>query len=295
MQLRHLKTFAAVADTLNFTRAAERVHLSQSSVTEQIQALEADLGVQLFDRSRRKLALTAAGRRLVDHAAELLRLANEAKLAVAGSTDLVAGSLAVGGLETLCTTRLPGLLAEFHRRHPAVEQTLRTGDSGGLAGWVRNGEVDVSFFFGPAPQGEPAVRSEKVAEDELLVIVPLGHRLAGRSEIGPGDLTDTAFLVTQPGCVYRRMFDEAFAATQPEQPKRLGEFSSIGSICGLVEAGLGCALVPRSAIAREPGRFAAVAWTGPSRTVPVTMMWRHRRSRPAAVAAFLATARECLV
>src|SRR5882757_7280417 len=90
MQLRHLKTFAAVASTLNITRAGEKVHLAQSSVTEQIQSLEADLGAPLFDRSRHRLRLTEAGRRLLEYAGDLLSLADEARSAVADAAGLVA-------------------------------------------------------------------------------------------------------------------------------------------------------------------------------------------------------------
>lgn len=92
MQLRYLKTFTAVAEALNFTRAAERVHLSQLSVTEQIQALEADLGVQLFDRSRRRLTLTPAGQRLLGYAAELINLTDEAYSAVGSTSATISGS-----------------------------------------------------------------------------------------------------------------------------------------------------------------------------------------------------------
>ncbi|NGO53772.1 LysR family transcriptional regulator [Allomesorhizobium camelthorni] len=293
MQLRHLNTFAAVADTLNFTRAAERVHLSQSSVTEQIQTLEADLGIRLFDRSRRRLSLTPAGQRLLGYATELLKLADEAHSAVAEASDTISGSLVIGGLETLCATRLPELIAEFHRRYSAVELTLKTADSGGLRSGIRSGDLDVGFFFGEAPAATD-VQSVSVAEEQLLIILPPDHRLAGRKEVGPEDLADDAFLVTQPGCVYRKMFDEAFAGTPPERPKPVGEFASIGSIRGLVEAGLGCALVPRSALAVHPGHLVAIPWSGRSRTTPVTMMWRRRRVHAPAIAAFLATARECL-
>jgi len=293
MRLRHLKTFAAVADTLNFTRAAERVQLSQSSVTEQVQTLEADLGARLFDRSGRRLALTPAGQRLLSYVTELLRLADEAYSAVAGVSDSISGNLVVGGLETLCVARLPELIAEFHRRYPAVELILKTADSGSLRSGTRNGDLSVSFFFGDA-SATPGVESEVVAQEELLIILPPNHRLARREEIGPEDLPDDAFLVTQPGCVYRKMFDEAFEATLPERPRLVGEFASIGSIRRLVEAGLGCALIPRSAFAAQSTHFTAIPWSGRSRTVPVTMMWRRQRVQSPATAAFLATARECL-
>ncbi|WP_080636564.1 LysR family transcriptional regulator [Sinorhizobium meliloti] len=290
MQLRHLKTFTAVANTLNFTRAGERVHLSQSSVTEQIQALEADLGVKLFDRSRRRLTLTPAGQRLLGYATGLIDLADEAYSAVASTSATVSGNLVIGGLETLCSTRLPEVVAKFSRRYPAVEVTLKTADSRGLRDGTRNGDLDVSFFFGEAAAAA-GVRSEVVAEEELLIILPPNHRLAGREAIKPEDLADEAFLVTPPGCVYRKMFDEASAAMLPERPRRAGEFASIGSIRSLVEAGLGCALFPRSALAAHPTRLVAVPWAGAYRTTPVTMMWRQRRIQSPAMEAFLGTAR----
>lgn len=174
-----------------------------------------------------------------------------------------------------------------------MEITLQTADSGRLRNGIRNGDLHVSFFFGDAPAAT-GVRSEVVTEEELLIILPPNHRLAGRKMITSEDLADEDFLVTQPGCIYRKMFDEAFAATLPERPKRAGEFGSIGSIRGLVEAGLGCALFPRSAIAVHPVHLVAVPWAGTSRTTPVTMMWRHRRIQSPATEAFLATAREHL-
>ena len=292
MQLRHLRTFATVAQTLNFTRAAERIHLAQSSVTEQIQALESDLGVPLFDRSNRRLTLTPAGERLVGYAAEMLRLAGQARSAVADAAGTVSGRLVVGGLETLCATRLPNLLAAFHRLHPAVDLTVKTADSGALRSGVRSGDVDVGFCFGDAPAG-PEFRGEAVGQEDLLVMLPPNHRLAGRDEIGPEDLADEAFLVTQPGCVYRRMFDEAFAEDLPHRPKVVGEFASIGSIRGLVQAGLGCALAPRAALEGGPDGPLAVGWAGRHRRTPVTMIWRGGRPA-AATAAFLAVARQGL-
>ncbi len=281
----------AVADTLNFTRAAERVHLAQSSVTEQIQALETDLGTRLFDRSRRKLTLTPAGERLVTYAAELLKLAEETHSAIADAGSVVAGSLVIGGLETLCANRLPQLLAEFHRRYPAVKLALKTADSGGLRSGIKSGALDIGFLFGEAKES-PDIRGEAVAEDALMIIVPAGHRLAKHAMIGPASIAGEVFLVTSPGCIYRNMFDEAFAATLPESPRIIGEFASIGSIKGLVEAGLGCAMVPRSALAAAHDLVVAIPWSGTNPTTPLTMIWRARRARPPATAAFLAVARE---
>jgi DNA-binding transcriptional LysR family regulator len=160
-----------------------------------------------------------------------------------------------------------------------------------LRSWTRNGDLDLSFFFGDVP-AMPEIQSEPVAEEQLLIILPPNHRLAGCKEIRPEDLAEDAFLVTQTGCVYRKMFDEAFAAT--ESPKLIGEFASIASIRGLVEAGLGCALIPRSAVSEPSANLIAIPWAGKNRTAAVMMTWRRRRVRSPAITAFLATARECL-
>jgi len=290
MQLRHLKTFVAVADTLNFSRAAERVHLSQSSVSEQIQALESDLGAALFDRSRRMLALTSAGERFLGHALEMLRLAEQAYDAVGEAAAAISGPLRIGGLETLCAAHLPALLAEFHRRHPAVQLTLAVSDSGGLRNAVLSGEMDLAFHYGEAPEIRD-LQGETVADEALFVLVPPGHRLQHLGEIGSADLARERFLVTAPGCVYRKMFDTAFPASLEDAPVRVGEYASLATIRGLVEQGLGCALMPGSAVAAYPGAT-AIAWAGEGRSVPVTMLWRRRRTTPAAVSAFQSLARE---
>jgi DNA-binding transcriptional LysR family regulator len=290
MQLRHLKAFMAVADTLNFTRAAERIHLAQSSVTEQIQALEADLGVRLFDRTHRKLALTPEGRCLLVYAGELTGLADEARAAVARTSAVISGPLVIGGLETLCSTHLPELIATFGRRYPTVNIALRTADSNSLRNGLGNGELDVAFVFGNPPTAQE-IRCEVIGQEELVVILPSGHRLAEQAEIGPDDLPGEAFVVTQPGCVYRKIFDEAFAATLPHQPRQVGELASLGAIRGLVEAGHGCALVPTSAVTTPSARLAAIPWAGGERTTPITMMWRRRRVLSSATDAFLAAAR----
>jgi len=290
MQLRHLKTFVVVARTLNFSRAAERVHLSQSSVSEQMQALESDLDVALFDRSRRQLALTPAGERLLVHAQDLLQLAEQTYEAVAMAANAIAGPLRLGGLETLCTAYLPALLATFRQQHPDVQLALTTGNSGDLRECVLAGDIDLAFVYGAAPE-EPALESEVIAEEALLVLVPPGHRLASHARIGNDDLAGEDFLVTLPGCVYRGMFDRAFPTESA--PRRVGEYASLGTIRGLVDAGQGCALLPAAVVAGHPG-VNAVPWHGEGERTPIRMLWRRRGALSAAAMACQVLAREVI-
>jgi DNA-binding transcriptional LysR family regulator len=291
MQLRHLKTFQAVASTLNVTRAAEQVHLSQSSVTEQIQALEADLGTALFDRSRRRLQLTEAGRRLLEYAGDLLALADQARAAVADAADLTTGTLTIGALETLCANWLPPILARYRAGHPTVHLKLKVAGSGELRNGARNGVMDVCFAFG-AEHFEPGLQYEPLAEEDLVVIAPPGHRLEGREVIQVEDLAGEPFLVTETGCIYRQMFESAFPAGSAGRPPVAGEFSSIAAIRRLVETGVGCALVPRLVASEADGSLVASPWGGDVRSVPISMIWRRQPVQPPVLRHFLSAVRQ---
>jgi DNA-binding transcriptional LysR family regulator len=284
MQLKHLRTFLAVASTLSFTRAGQKVHLVQSSVTEQVQALEADLGVALFDRSQRTLRLTEAGRTLVEYAEALLALAADARAAVAASADGVQGKLAVGALETLCARWLAPLLADFQARHPGLRVDLRAGGTGELRDAVKDGALDLCFALSEPPAGS-GLHSECVGTDALAVLLPPGHHLAGRPSLGPADLAGERFLVTAPACAYRAIFERAFAAAGCGLPLLAGEYGSLGAIAAMVRAGLGCALAPRLAVAGLDPALVVLPWDGPEAGVAIHMIWRARQL-PAALRHF---------
>lgn len=288
MQLRHLKTFVAVASDLNITRAAERIHLAQSSVSEQIQALEADLDATLFDRTGRKLKLTEAGQRLLDHAHDLLARTEEARTAVTAAANTTAGTLAIGGLETLCASYLPPLLAHFGAEHPAIRLQLKSAGSGELRSGVKSGALDVSFAFGEPPD-MPELKHEVVAEEELVVALPAGHRLAGQADANADDLNNEPFLVTEQGCVYREMFETAFAGKRPRIAVELG---SIAAIQKLVAEGAGCALIPRVAAEAGSRRVVTLSWAGDNSSVPVSMIWHGQRGERPALRFFLEAARQ---
>src|ERR1700751_2092690 len=148
MRLKHLRTFVAVATTLNLTRAGEKLHLAQSSVTEQIQSLENDIGTPLFDRSRRKWTLTPAGTRLLEYAIAIIALSDEARGAVLDERREVTGRVVVGGIESLCGSRLPAVLLKYCADFPDVQVTLRAGKTTDLHGGLKAGLLDVYFTFG---------------------------------------------------------------------------------------------------------------------------------------------------
>lgn len=278
MELRHLRTFRVVARTLNVTRAAGELHYAQSSVTEQIQALEAELGTPLFDRTGRRLRLTAAGERLVGYADQVLSLVEEAKAAVDSERGEPEGDLVIGALETLCAHRVPELFGAYRTRWPRVRVSIREAGRGELYDAVRNSTMDVCFTFGRTP-ADPALASRTLGTEQLVVITPPGHPLADKEEIVPADLRGVGFLATPTGCGFREMLD---AIDGPVIEAEVGSLAALGRC---VAAGMGCGLVP--AIVEHPG---AIAIPLRGATTDVTLTWRRRDEHKPSVAALLATA-----
>ncbi|KAA3447795.1 LysR family transcriptional regulator [Mesorhizobium sp. SARCC-RB16n] len=296
MHPRLLKTFLAVARSRNITRAAETVHLAQSSVSDQIQSLEAELGAALFIRSKSGLDLTPAGLALKPIAEELLRLDGEARAAVLLAAGQIGGTLSIGALETIASARLAPWLPGFQASHPDIAVRMKVADSGTLLRQLEDGEIDVAFCFGrDVSNGGTDQRFARhtIAAEPLALVAAPGQNLA------PCDLAALAakrFVATEPGCVYRHMFDTAFAEAGIGASELAAEVGSIGAIARLVAAGAGLGLVPRLAVidALERGELIELPWPGRAQVAPLTMIWRRRRVRPPALRQLLAAARDTL-
>src|SRR5436305_13308243 len=167
MELTDLVTFSAVARSGGITRAADELNTVQSNVTQRVKALEAEIGTALFERHSRGMTLTGAGRRLLPYAQRMAALSREALLAARDDGE-PKGPLAIGSMETTAAVRLPSLLAEFHRRSPAVKLSLRTSTTADLVAGVLNGTFDGAFVAGPI---EPSVIDSTVGVREGLVLV----------------------------------------------------------------------------------------------------------------------------
>ncbi|RTM07848.1 MAG: LysR family transcriptional regulator [Hyphomicrobiales bacterium] len=293
MHSRLLKTFLAVARAGNVTRAAREVNLAQSSVSDQIQALETELGASLFTRSRQGLTLTPAGEALKPYAEDLLALADDARAAVDATRAGTAGSLSIGALETIAAARLAPWLAGFRATHAGIDIKLRIAGSGDLLRRLSDGEIDVAFCFERPPEPEGAGAPDQrfarrvVAVEPLVLIAPPGDN---RADADLAALAEKPFVATETGCVYRAMIDKAFAEAGLGRPRLAAEAGSIDAIAGLVAAGAGFGLVPRLAVATaiDRGEVAELAWPGPVRSADVVMVWRRRRVQPPALKQLLA-------
>lgn len=274
MELRLLVTFEKVAAVLSFTRAAAELKYAQSSVTSQIRALETSLGAELFDRLGSRIRLTDAGERLLPYARQIIELADEARAAVAGA-DEPSGTIAVGTMESLTSYRLPPLLELFHHRYPKVRLSLRPtlGDETRRA--LRQGTYDVGFLMEPAT-AHPGLETEVLAEEPLVLVCaptdPLAARGAG--PLGTGDLSAVQLVGTEPGCPYRDLFEDELHAHTGQAPPFM-EFGTIEATKQGVAGGLGVALLPAVAVARElaDGTLVRLPWEPPF-TLWTQLAWR---------------------
>ncbi|APO71813.1 LysR family transcriptional regulator protein (plasmid) [Rhizobium gallicum] len=290
MHPRLLKTFLAVVRHRSFTRAAAEIHLAQSSVSDQIQALEIELGTALFIRSRSGLELTQAGEVLRSHAQAILILADEARAAVVAITAQNAGSVTIGALETIASVKLPRWLSGFQSQHPGIDLKLKVAGSGGLLQKLEANEIEVAFCFDQQGVGERFAK-RTIAAEPLVLIAPPGRELAS-TKLDLSAIASARFVVTEVGCVYRHLFDKAFAEAGIAAPRLAAEVDSIGTIGRLVAEGAGLGLVPRFAVveALDRGEISEMSWPNATQAALLVMIWRRRRVQPPALKLLLAAA-----
>lgn len=295
MEHRQLKTFAAVAKGLSFTRAAGELGYVQSAVTAQVKALERELGVPLFDRLGRRVVLTDAGKDLFRYAVKMLDLSEEAKATVSrGSGGGVSGTLEVGASETLCIYRLPELFRAFRSRYPLVDFRFRPAPYADLKGLVREGSLDIAFLL-EEPVEERNLAVETLVREPLVLVAPSDHPLAGRPRVGLADLAGEPMLMTDPGCSYRRSFERELAKHGVETGRVL-EFDSVEAIKRCAVAGLGISVLPEITVVREleRGELAALRRKDAEPKVETQVVRNGTRWLPPALEAFVATSREVL-
>lgn len=251
MDPRQLETFSVVAREHSFTRAAGVLHLSQSAVSQQIAALERELQVQLFDRSRRRVALTPAGVALLDWSTRLLAENQAARRAVVAAQGHVTGTLEIAASLTIAAYLLPHPLVGLVRQNPDVRPIVRVENTQQVIGSVLGGRADLGFIEGHADA--EGIDLERLREDELVVIAPAGHRFAQTEEIEFGDLVTEPFVAREQGSGTRQIAEVelARAGFASSQLRTIAEVTGIEAIKASVEAGLGVAIVSALSIRRE--------------------------------------------
>ncbi|YCH09058.1 LysR family transcriptional regulator [Arthrobacter sp. alpha11c] len=245
MELRQLRYFLVLAEELHFGRAAERLHLTQPPLTVAIRRLERELGVQLFDRTTRRVALTHAGeafkRRVQDAVTELDEAAGDLASVAAG----LSGRIRVGFVSSASYTTIPEAIRAFRQQRPRVELILSPLTSGEQIEQLLDGDLDIGLIRDP---GEvPGLTMELVGTEDLVAVLPEAHPLALQEEIRPADLEGEPMILfpyrLMPGFVTRvhRLFDGLDTSPQVVQQTIHQE-----TVLGLVAAGLGISILPES-------------------------------------------------
>lgn len=273
MELRQLEYFVAVAEERNFTRAAERVHISQSGVSAQIRQLEREVGAELFDRSSRTVTLTVAGKAALEHARAALAAAGAVGRAVDEVTGLVQGRLTVGMVIGCTLTPLFDALAAFHEAHPGVEVLLLEDNSDRLAEGVRTGDIDVALV-GAATATPDGLDALTIVSERLVAAVPPGHALARRRRVTLGDLMGHPLVCMPLGTGLRTVFDRACAAQNLQVTIAL-QASAADAIADLAARGLGVAVLSESLAASHRDRLTARLIDDVETPALLALIWKN--------------------
>ena len=293
MELRQLRYLVALADEQSFTRAAEREHIAQPALSQQIQKLEHELGLPLVERTTRRVSITDAGNLLVARARRVLTELESARQELERVRGIQTGRVAVGAMNTMGPVDITLVLARFHELHPQVELTVRENNSDALAEMHRVDVVDLAFLSVTERVESHGLALQQILLEELVVVLPEDHPLAGSEELRMADLAGEDFISYREGARLRELLVGA-ADEANFTPRIILESNESRRIRRLVGRGLGIAILPRShAIGVGTNDPVAVArLVEPALARDITLAWRAGRRLPPAVAEFLTLARE---
>ena len=291
MELRQLRYLVALAEELNFTRAAASEHIAQPALSQQIRRLEEELGVALVERTTRRVSLTEAGELLVVRARRILAELESAHSELEAVRGIDTGHVTIGAMHTMGPVDLSLALATFHERHPQVGLTVREAASEEMAEMLRVDEIDLAFLSVTERVEAHELGLHQLISEELMVLLAPTHALARRSEVRMAELAHEQFISFRQGARLRELL---FAAGRNAhfEPRVTLESNESQRIRTLVARGLGVAILPRSD-AIGPGADVAVArLVAPALRRDITLAWRAGRRLSPAAAAFLDLARE---
>lgn len=290
MELSQLRYLVALAEELHFTRAAAREHIAQPALSQQIRRLEEEVGLALVERTTRRVTVTDAGELLVARARRILAELEAARAELQALRGVKSGRVLVGALHTMGPIDLALVLADYHSRHPGVELTVREQSSEELAEMLRVDELDLAFLSVTERIESHGLGLHQLVSEELVVILPHAHPLAGRERVRMFELAGEEFISFRPGARLRELLETAGRSAGFEPRIKL-ESNESRRIRRLVSRGMGVAILPRSD-ADEPGADVDVAaLTEPSLRRDITMAWREGRRLSPAAAEFLELAR----
>ena len=250
MNIDQLKSFYRVAQTGSFTKAAGELHITQSAVSQQVQALEHSLGITLFDRSRKKIFLTTAGETLSSYARRLFDLYDEIETVFESQQKLKKGKFKIASTRVIGTYYLPEIIGLYNHRYPGIEIDLRLGNTHRILDIILEGEVD--FGFAGKVRSHAGLHGIPVHTEKLLLVSSPHHPLAAKKWIAPAELIRTPFVWRERGTltqkVVKRWFEKHLGRNSPGKSIAL---ENVEAAKRMVEEGYGITAMPHSAVKRE--------------------------------------------
>lgn len=274
IEIRHLRYFIAVAEELNFSRAAERLNIAQPPLSQQIQALEAELRLQLFERNKRPLRLTAAGKVFLEQARLVLVTLEQAVISARQASLGETGRLVVAVNSSIANSVLPNILRVFRDRYPRVQLVLREIMSSQQAQQLRDRQIDLGFDC--LLKGNDAGLSFiPILQESIVIALPENHPLASQTEIPLKALVDEPFVLPSPDVVLS--YGQIIELYQQEvglPPKVVQEATWMITVLSLVAGGVGVALLPANAQNLQRTGVVYRPIQGKSLTRPIAAVWR---------------------
>ena len=284
MEIHQLRYFIATAECGNASRAAGRCHVAQPSLSQQLKKLETSLGVRLFDRLGRGMALTDAGRALLPRARAILGEIRAAEANIKLEANQARGTLTVGAIPTMAPYLLPPALSTLREAHKECAISVREGLTEDLVEALTDNEIDCALVS--TPLQHDLLDVQVLGEERLLIVLPAGHPAAG-SGMNLADLEGhPAVVLEEMHCLGRQI--QGLCVTRRVAPRVVCRTTQLATIFELVALGVGLSIVPEMAAAAQPGKrcqYLKIGDGGASRQVAVA--WRKNRTRPLAAVQFV--------
>jgi len=288
MELRHLRYFVALAECLNFTRAAQRVHVTQSTLSHQIRQLEGELGRDLFDRIGKRVVLTEAGETFLGYATKALHEVDQGLSDLSRAPDELSGEVRVGATHTFNAGFVPECLALFLQKYPTVKVCVEELAADAIGVKLLEGSLDVGIAYQPADPTH--LWFEPLYNEEMALVVSTQHPFAQRRRIRMVELHRQPMVLLPPVFATRTMLDDCFRSCGAE-PVVAAEMNTIAPMLGLVARTQLAAIVSVNAVpARDDLRVVPIESPTPIRTPGI--LWKREARQTAAVRSFASNVRK---
>ena len=281
MELRHLRSFLVVAETLNVSRAAERLHLSQPALSRQMQDLEQSLGVSLFIREKGRVSLNDAGRALVEHARELLARSDNIASHVQAISRGECATVEVGYAPSLAAELLPLVLERLGRTHPSLNLRMHDLSSDEMNAGLKEGTLHLAYTVGAGILQEAGLVKETLVTYPICVAMSRNHPWARKKKVDLADLAQATLLgYARHAYPEYPKFVEGLLASSRVKPARMEEFDSASSLLLRLESGAGVALVPLSFACHTAERIVLLPVSPEVPPLDLVMGWRRGQDWP---------------